>query len=506
MGKKTFIILSVAALAFMLLSVQQCKAIDVDFGIGSPVKVMGYLQQSAAYGLRDEYDTKRGINQALFQGLVEASYTPVSDLRFYGSAKLNIDWAYPLYRNNNEWKDKGFRESDDRLYVFDDGKDLINEFHVTWWPGNFGLRLGKQIVVWGESDGFRLMDQLNPSDVRRGMGDVQFENTILPLWLAKAEYSIPTNSTWLTDIGIEFVINPNIDFRGNLPPLAGGDFSGVWGANVTADLGGPFPFDYAHIGSFIDQISEPSGSDGFEYGVRIKSVIRGALFTLNGFYGRDNDPVRRSVGIEQEISPRDGRLIFHPIMDGYYPLFRFVGATFSKDFEILSVQSLGNVAPTFRMEMFYAFDTTFQTSINTFEESDEFRWMVGADWKVKIAALNPTTYFFLSGQLYDRKIINNPSGYQLQDPTATPLCSHNYTSTLIVNTSYFHNKLEPMAFWMRDITNHADLVKFQLSWTANEKLKYTIGMLWIDGRHTAESLEVFDNKDNLYLTVRYQFN
>jgi hypothetical protein len=38
----------------------------------------------------------------------------------------------------------------------------------TWTPGDFLFRVRKQIVRWGETDGFRLMDQINPLDQRRG--------------------------------------------------------------------------------------------------------------------------------------------------------------------------------------------------------------------------------------------------------------------------------------------------------------------------------------------------
>ena len=41
---------------------------------------------------------------------------------------------------------------------------LLKEVHLTWTPKNFNFRVGKQIVVWGETDGFRLMDQINPLD------------------------------------------------------------------------------------------------------------------------------------------------------------------------------------------------------------------------------------------------------------------------------------------------------------------------------------------------------
>lgn len=54
-------------------------------------------------------------------------------------------------------------------------------------------------------DGIRLMDQINPLDQRRGFADVEFETTIIPIWLVRANYSLPVHSRWLQNLGFEFV-------------------------------------------------------------------------------------------------------------------------------------------------------------------------------------------------------------------------------------------------------------------------------------------------------------
>jgi hypothetical protein len=88
------------------------------------------------------------------------------------------------------------------------------------------VRAGKQIVVWGETDGFRLMDQINPLDQRRGFADVEFESTIIPIWLMRLNYSPKLNSDWLLDLGFEFTFNPNAEFIPNQDILPGNDMEG----------------------------------------------------------------------------------------------------------------------------------------------------------------------------------------------------------------------------------------------------------------------------------------
>jgi len=501
-----WVLVVMAIMPFMALFVHPAHAIDLNL-FGSPVQIMGYAQQTVSYGVPSEnfFDTQRGFQQFLFQGLLEVNYSPHPNLKFFGSGKVNADWAYAILRNDGDWTDKGFRDSRDKLYFFDDGRDLLNELHVTWTPGDFFFRVGKQIVVWGETDGFRLMDQINPVDQRRGLGDVQFENTILPLWLVRAEYRPPIKSSWLKELNLQLIFNPNAEFRGNESIVPGNDVAGIWAPYVTTPLGGPYPFDFAYLGSFDEHIDKPNSMfehKGMELGFRVKSVIWDSIVTLNYFYGRDNDPVRNALPLfpRMEITPFDGRTVVHPAMEGYYPLFRFVGATFTKAFDSMTASFLGGVAPVLRLEAFYAFNNTFATNINTFDQSDEFRWAVGVDWKVKIPFLNPRAYFTIMPQFYHRRIMDYPENFKLSG-----LKHDNYSTTLLLSTTYFHNKLQPMIFWMRDITNHSDMFKFQVTWEQSDHWKYTLGALLIKGDRTGTGFQPLEHKDQIFATICYRF-
>jgi hypothetical protein len=506
--KKLSIFVVVMTIAPMVLFVHQTLAIEFDL-FGRPVTLMGYVQQSVGIGIGgDKYDTKQGFQSALFQGLLEVEYSPHADWKFFGSIKGNADWAYPILRNNNEWQDKGFNGSRERLYIFDDGRDLLNELHVTWAPNDFYFRVGKQIVVWGETDGFRLMDHINPADQRRGLSDLQFENTILPLWLARAEYRLPVKPAWLQELGFQFIFNPNLEFRGNESIVPGNDKAGIWAPFVKIPLGGPYPFDFAHLGSFDEHIPKPSGHEGMEYGFRVRSVIYDSIITLNYFYGRDFDPARVALPLppRMEVSPFDGRLIIHPAMEGFFPRFKFVGATFSRDIPSVKASFLGGVSPVLRFETMYVFNSTYGTSINTFDKADEFRWMVGADWKVKIPFLNAKAYFMISPQFYHRKVLDYPDNFKLNDnATGAPLKHDNYMASLLVNTTYFHNKLQPMFLWLYDITNQASIFKVQASWEQSHHWKYTLGVLLFDGLKKGSGFEIFNNKNQIYATIDYRF-
>jgi len=50
--------------------------------------------------------------------------------------------------------------------INDRGWEVFREIYFDIYTENFQFRIGKQQVIWGESDGLRLMDCINPQDMR----------------------------------------------------------------------------------------------------------------------------------------------------------------------------------------------------------------------------------------------------------------------------------------------------------------------------------------------------
>jgi len=511
-------VLGAIIILFILMSLAVGPAVARDFQIcDKEASIMGYIDQGISIGTHsdNDFDTKSNFQAAIFQALMETRLKWSPTLNFFGSVMFNADWAYPILRHSsNEWKDKGFDKSWHRLFILGHKRDdIIKELHLTWTPENWNIRIGKQIVVWGETDGFRLMDQINPLDQRRGMTDVQFETTIIPIWLAKAEYYFRPPIEWIQDLSCEFTFNPNPIFRGNEVIEPGNDFSGIWAPHAQYEgvpFGGPYPFDYAHVGSLEKNLHKPGNwnSDGFEYGLRFKSVIQDKVITFNAFYGRDNDYVLRGLPVPpgMETSKWDGRFILHPYYKGYYPLIRFVGVTFTGDLQNLYLTALGGVAPVLRIESLFAHNTTFENGMG-FERHNEVRTAVGIDWKIWIKKLNPRAAFMISPQFYHRHISDFPEDYKLTIAGgATSFRKDNFMTTLMINTTYFHNKIQPMVFWMRDITWPSDMIKAQISYEYSDVWKYTVGTLQMYGTKPGRGMEPMRNKDQVYFTIHYRFN
>ena len=529
-------------------------AVAINFQVaGRPGMFMGYLNQGAQFGIAgDHYDTRSGFQAAILQLLLEVNYAPSPRLGMFVSTNVNVDWAYPILQSDTRWTEREFDKSKDNLFVLDDYETILKEAHVTWAPGNFIFRLGKQIVAWGETDGIRLMDQINPLDTRRGISDVEFETTIIPIWLLKAEYYLTSRPTWVQDLGLEFVFNFNADFIADKSFATGNNVYGIWAANVPAgdfydltSLGLPglaylptdvisefppllqplfnallsrFPILPGRLGAVNAIIDEPKAwdPDYFEYGLRLKTVIQDTIITLNGFYGRANSPVTVGVPKLPEIRvASDGVLIVEPTVQGFFPLFRFAGFTLTRDFPKLYLEALGGVAPVLRVEALYAFDSTFASygkvglldqltgQTEEFGQHDEIRYAIGVDWKVKIRWLNPRDGFRISPQFIQRHVCGFPSDYGLMDAGGLPVEENNYYATLMVQTTYFHNKLVPTVFWQRSWQGAltGDLIIAQLGYERSYHWNYTVQAVWAEG----DGLAPLDHKDNISVTVAYRF-
>ncbi|OPY74638.1 MAG: hypothetical protein A4E64_02197 [Syntrophorhabdus sp. PtaU1.Bin058] len=488
---------------------------------GKPLNLAGYISQGATLSLNNKgyYDTARDVQSLLTNVFVEGDYSFRNNLRVYAAGMFTADWVYDVKSRNQEWNDQLFDKSRSNLYMDNDYWQVLKEAHVTWSPGDFNFRFGKQVVAWGETDGFRLMDQINPMDQSRGFSDVEFENTIIPIWLLKAEYYPKVETGWLQDMGFEFVFNPNISFIPNKTIQPGNDFSGIWAPNARID--NPFvPGGEIHLGSADTyDVDKPRSlsSKGFEYGFRVKGIVNDAIVTLNYFYGIDNSPTVWNMPIPNRIEmASDGKMLLHPNFQGRYDLLRFAGGTFSRDIPFLKSSALGGVAPVIRLEAFYLFGNTLAATDTTtrgmLHHTDEVRWALGVDWKIRVPFINPRSGITIMPQFYHRKILNYPNGKSLiEHDNQALLDPDNYMTTLMISTSYMNNKLTPSFFWMRDINRRADMFRYQVQYDYSDNWRYTVGALFLGGLDNMNngvmnnSFEFYDHKDQLYLKVTYRW-
>ncbi len=85
---------------------------------------------------------------------------------------------------------------------------------------------------------------------------------------------------------------------------------------------------------------------------------------------------------------------------------------------------------------------------------------------------------------------------------------NDYKYSLLLMTSYFHNKLSPMVVWARNQTLKDNMFMVKLTWQQNERWSFGLSGLYFDGVKADENVgsSVLKNKDKVWATVTYSFN
>lgn len=207
---------------------------------------------------------------------------PLEEATFNFIARAHYDSIYEL------------RESYDEAFTSLDGRHgkhsySMREAFVDLVLPPFSLRLGRQQVVWGETDNFRALDVINPLDLSWHWSRESWEDIRIPLWMARGIYDI--GKLWgLEESFLEMIWIP-ADFRPN---------------KIATDPNRPWAFtgnglnEVANTAIINDQVFDlnltlrdrapdrkfANGQGGF----RFKAIWGDIDFSLNYFYGFSAEP------------------------------------------------------------------------------------------------------------------------------------------------------------------------------------------------------------------------
>ena len=379
----------------------------------------------------------------------------------------------------------------------------MREIFIDITPGNWNFRIGKQQIIWGESDGFRMADIINPLDYSWHYFFPSWEDIRIPLWGVDIMYSLPS----MNEYTFEFVWLPgafNNGFQPNkLAPFGTnwsmGFFNQYFHSSIGKSFPGMDPFfpGFVALGTdnstgtvqFFNKSVEKSTPDNSiqnsEVGMRINAMFGAFDVCLFDFYSRSDNPVFEKDWFSKFLSGvLGGNLYDYQDEIFQYPWVNKTGATFNVYEEVTET--------VFRGECVYSMDEPFLPK-NAFPENataaftnsltnavvgtgqamgyapylalpyplmptvdpgytktyykDTFAYMLGFDRPTMIPWLNPTKSFFISGQVFQKYILD------FDDDQTTMEQSHDDVQTLftfLVNTGYYHNKIRPQVFMMYD--------------------------------------------------------
>lgn len=230
------------------------------------------------------------------------------------------------------------------------GLDL-REFYIDAHSGGVLWRLGKQQVVWGEADGIKVMDVVNPQSFREFILD-EFDDSRIPLWTVNAEVLVGDAGSlqllWIPDTTYHELAEAGTPFEVTSPLLV---------PRAPGSL--PVQIDTA------DRPDDPFRDS--DAGMRFATFAGGWDFTVNYLYHYQDFP----VPYQKLVNSENGAV---GLLTPEYERNHLAGATASNVFGPL----------TLRTEFVYNSDTFHVSSARArrgIEKSDEISSVLGLDWR-----------------------------------------------------------------------------------------------------------------------------
>jgi hypothetical protein len=406
------------------------------------------------------------------------------------------------------------------------------------------LRLGRQMVVWGESDNLRMLDRANALDATwhgGGVGLETWDDLRIPYWMVKAVYSFGRVSA-LSDVYLDTYWVP-----GRWVPVKIGFLPGrPWSVPTTnpfagSPTGGNFKLLKGTVLGRQGDYEQTPGENS-QVGVRVGATTpQGVAVTLNYLYHRaahDDGMNTTSLrgrnqcrlgtpGCESafDVAWQNTLLLEEGVLpaEAYYPYGHTIGisASYADDAYTEGV---------WRMETIYEFGKPFAdkrkpillldsdgvpgpSGLFGVKKSDAWQAFVGFDRPTWIRTLNRRSTFFLTTQLFWQYIPAGTARFQGQISPTDKVRNWEVVGTVAASTVYLKGTLLPLTFLVIDPINHYSsqfgwLIDYYL--TPNLILRLAQNYFFVPGYggvvdETWGLGGLYRRRDETVLRVTYQF-
>ena len=398
------------------------------------------------------------------------------------------------------------------------------------------IRIGRQNLSWGETDAFRLLDQINPLDASFGGFLVALDDRRVPLDMARIVYSLedvgPFSELNLEAFGV-------LDDAIAVPTPSGSPWSvpnppGIRGyvknpaRNLTDARGGfrltgrigDLTLSAAHYYTFLDaplvQVVTPYGRpvslSQYEAAVEAGEA---ADFLLDNFQANVRFPKIAISGATASFSvPRLDAIVRSEVAVFWREYF----TKNSGPSAILGPALEGEITPGFRQVGMSPDGSRLLGYKSDIDRSHVVRWALGLDVNRYIRSLNPQQSFIFSGQMFATHIVDfdntplkdvRPYGFGhyavgVRDPNHDALVEidqHQFVNTFSVSTSFRSGVIAPRLVFFYD---------WQGSWLVQpgvtltrDPFRLTLQYNYIDGQFNG--IGFLRDRDNLIAQMEMVF-
>jgi len=328
----------------------------------------------------------------------------------------------------------------------------VKEAYLLYEGDAFDLRLGQQQIVWGKTDGLRMLDVVNPLDMREFILD-DFLDSRIGLAAARLNWYPDTD----IEQEIELLVIPDAQSAQAAP--AGSRWA--------------FATPATPSGLTVQQLAseQPNWSaKNTELGIAWRANVGGWDVSTNYFYGWKD-------------TPNALRNILRGVLQVKLKHFRMhtVGGSFSNAFGAFVVR--GEMAANLR-EGINAQGTTFA---DTVQRKTTLNTALAVEWSRYNWSISPQFFIRHINGWNNALLESKDSGFW----------------TLRIATDFMHEKLKPEVLFLADWSAGGWLARPKASYEWSDHITTTFGADIFGGNHGF--LGQFANNDRIYLESEYTF-
>ena len=462
-------------------------------------RIYGFARNRSAFRL---HDLKTPLGNSNAGDIVQSENTFWLDVTKYsivphvdltGIFRAIKDVAFDL--EDNTRRGKAEEELDDDIDI----QDLYLDINLDRYVGedSLGLRLGRQIVIWGEADGFRFTDLINSLDIRRGFFG-EFEELREPLTIGRVLYRNNSFDFNLEAIGVFFDFEetkfspPGSEFELLLPPPPPS-------IELATGLSVPFTLN-------IENRIRRHMWRNTEFGFRIRKIFFGEWdASLLYFHTFNDNPVAKLKNIALDFDPIRGfpsHLTSN--LDLVYPRQNVIGVTLNKSLE----KGILRFEGAWFVEEFYNAQATATDPV-PLSKNNTFKYVIGFDRPTFIPLIATTRTWDISAQFGqviiqdadEDKLVNAAVGAPFKDVTTL--------LSLFMTAHYMSDRINPSVLWLyEDNGDHFVTAKFNYRFTDN--LLFDIGVNFFEGKPVGPKagmnlIGTYNNRDQFFFNIIFQF-
>lgn len=396
---------------------------------------------------------------------------------------------------------------------FNDELDFIRELYIDATTDigedQLTVRIGKQQVVWGRTDLFRVLDVINPVDYSRHNIYDELEDIRIPQWIAQAEWRMGATGPF-ADMNLAFVWNFD-KFRPNNLGSCGQTYRILdAGCFFSSYIGTP-----AGLVPIIHDVQIPEWKlSNTQGGIKWEGVLGDATFSVNALNYRQQLPSLHFRPNPIAELGAAGVPAFDGVFDIVFPRVNLLGGAidyYSTDLDA-----------TLRLELAYTEGEEMPADIDGHNETDMWRYVVGIDKNLIVSSLSSSA-FLISAQVFGEHIAEHRADM--------PNNEDNWTATFLLKGWWMNNRLSPQIVIAHDVGANATVFAPAIEYIVDDHWKVNLGaniktggdetFPWgvssgapfNDTRGQYEPLARFSNgpigvanqEDEIQLTIRYSF-